>query len=298
MQNHLSACRLCPRDCGVNRLENQLGFCQAGKQIRLARAALHFWEEPCLSGTHGSGTVFFSGCNLRCIYCQNANLSHKNFGKEISTKRLAEIFLELQAQKAHNINLVTPTPYIWQIIEAIKLAKQKGLIIPIVYNSGSYEKPESIKLLKDHIDIYLPDLKYFSPELSQRYSAAPDYFSFASQSIKEMYFQVGEPVFSQAGILQKGVIIRHLILPSCIHDPKKIIDFVSETFGSSVLFSLMNQYTPFHNSAKFPELQKPLDPQTYAELITYAEEKGLKLYTQAAGTDSESFIPPFDLTGV
>lgn len=208
----LEQCSLCNYNCKVNRTST-LGVCKCGVLPKLALASIHNWEEPCISGQNGSGTVFFSGCNLKCVFCQNHTISHNNFGKEISIDRLAEIFLELQSQKVHNINLVSPTPYVPQIISAIKIAKQNGLEIPIVYNTNSYENIETIKMLNGYIDIYLPDLKYYDDEISIKYSNAKNYFETASANILEMIFQVGAPVFDNNGIMQKGVIIRHLILP-------------------------------------------------------------------------------------
>lgn len=237
----LEECRLCPRDCGANRLNGKRGFCGAGDKIRVARAALHYWEEPCISGNIGSGTVFFSHCTLKCVFCQNYNISQCEWGKEITIERLAEIIIELQEKGALNINLVTPTHYVAQIIEAIKIAKSNGLKLPIIYNSSGYEKVETIKLLKGYIDVYLPDMKYFDTKYSSKYSKAKDYFKYAREAIDEMVNQVGEVKFDENGIVQRGVIIRHLMLPGLLFDSKKIIDYIYNTYGDKVYISIMNQ---------------------------------------------------------
>jgi putative pyruvate formate lyase activating enzyme len=295
----LRSCRLCPRNCGINRLEGQVGFCQSGALVKVARVSLHQWEEPCISGDKGSGTVFFSECNLKCVFCQNNSISHKGVGKEISRERLADIFIEQQERGAHNINLVTPTHFVPQIIESIKIARGNGLSIPIVYNSNGYENIEAIKALKGYIDIYLPDLKYFEDKYSVKYSKAPDYFKIASEAIKEMYSQVGNPELDENGMMRKGVIIRHLMLPGLMFDSKKVMDYIYSTFGDSVYVSLMNQYTPVNNVDKYPEINKPLNPKHYESLIDYCLSLGMKnAFIQEEGTVSESFIPDFDLSGV
>lgn len=299
MLEMLSNCRLCPRNCGVNRLNNNFGFCNAGKNIKAAHVWLHKWEEPCISGENGSGTVFFSNCNLKCVFCQNNAISQCDKGIEISIERLSEIFLEQQSRGAHNINLVTPTHYVPQIIEGIKLAKKNGLKIPIVYNTSSYEKIETIKSLKGYVDIYLPDLKYFDDKYSIRYSNAKNYFKYASEAIKEMFSQVGAPKFNEDGIMEKGVIIRHLMLPGLLFDSKKIMDYIYNTFGDDVYISIMNQYTPMNKVEGYPEINKPLNPKHYDSLIDYALSIGIKnAFIQEEGTVSESFVPPFDLRGV
>lgn len=299
MLDVLENCKLCPRNCGVNRLQDDIGYCGSGKNIKAAHVWLHQWEEPCISGIKGSGTIFFSNCNLKCVFCQNHLISHENVGKEISIERLSEIFIEQQCRGAHNINLVTPTHYVPQIIEAITIAKGKGLSIPIVYNSSGYENIETIKSLKGLIDIYLPDLKYFNDKYSIKYSNAPEYFKYASEAIKEMYKQVGKPIINDNGLMEKGVIIRHLMLPGLLFDSKKIIDYIYSTFGDSVYISIMNQYTPMSNVSKYPEISKPLNPKHYDSLIDYALSIGVKnAFIQESGTVSESFVPAFDLRGV
>lgn len=290
---------MCPRNCGVNRLKDRVGYCGAGKNIRVARAALHYWEEPCISGSIGSGTVFFSYCTLKCVFCQNYNISQCSFGKEITIDRLAEIFLELQEKGALNINLVTPTHYVPQIIEALKIAKEKGLKLPIIYNSSGYEKVETIKLLKGYIDVYLPDMKYFDTKYSTKYSKAKDYFLYAKEAINEMVNQVGEVEFDKNGIIQKGVIIRHLMLPGLLFDSKKIIDYIHNTHGNKVYISIMNQYTPLEHVKIYPELNKPLNQKHYEALIDYAVSIGVENgFIQEEGTDKESFIPLFNYEGV
>lgn len=295
----LKSCRLCPRNCGVNRLENEKGYCMAGANVKVARVSLHNWEEPCISGTKGSGTIFFSNCNLRCVFCQNHEISQEHKGKEISTERLAEIFMELQKQGAHNINLVTPTHYVPHIIEAIDKAKSNGLVLPILYNTNSYENIDTIKALEGYIDVYLPDLKYYNNKYAVKYSMAPDYFKYASAVINEMVRQVGKPSFDEGGIIKKGVIIRHLMLPGLLFDSKKIVDYIHTSFGNTVYLSLMNQYTPMHNAKRFPEINRTLNPDHYDSLIDYSLSIGLENgFIQDSGTCSQNYVPEFDLRGV
>lgn len=294
----LQKCNLCPRKCNIDRLNGEIGFCNASKDIKIAKVCLHQWEEPCISGTKGSGTVFFSNCNLKCVFCQNYNISHEGTGKLVSINRLSEIFLEQQERGAHNINLVTPTHYVPQIIEAIKLAKNKGLTLPILYNSNGYESIETIKALNGFIDVYLPDLKYFNDKYAIKYSKAPNYFNNACEVIKEMVAQVGTAIFNDEGLIQKGVIVRHLMLPGLLFDSKKVIDFIYNTFNDSVYISLMNQYTPMHAAANYPEINKPLNPKHYDALIDYCLDLGVtKGFIQESGTSSLSFVPNFDLSG-
>lgn len=221
-ENMLLSCKLCPRNCNVNRLNNEYGFCRSGKNVKLAKVSLHHWEEPCISGSKGSGTVFFSNCNLKCIFCQNHNISQENIGAEVSIERLSEIFLEQQNRGAHNINLVTPTHYVPQIVEAIKLSKEKGLNIPLLYNSNGYENVETIKSLDGYIDVYLPDLKYFDDKYALKYSSANDYFNNASKAIAEMVNQTGKCKFNSEGLIEKGVIIRHMMIPGLLLTLKKL----------------------------------------------------------------------------
>jgi len=299
MLNLLKKCELCPKKCGINRLNGEVGFCGATNKVKVARAALHEWEEPCISGTNGSGTVFFSHCTLNCVFCQNYNLSHNNFGKEITIEKLSEIFLDLQNKGAHNINLVTPTHYIPQIIEALKIAKTNGLTIPIVYNSSGFENLEIIKLLSGFIDIYLPDFKYFDNSIAKKYSSANNYFENISKCLFEMLNQVGEPKFHN-DIMQKGIIIRHLILPGFTADSKKILDYLYKNFKNKVYISIMNQYTPItSNLVNYPEISRKLTEQEYDEILDYAISIGIEnAFIQEGETAKESFIPDFDLSGI
>lgn len=294
--NLLKECNLCPRKCSVNRLENERGFCKSSSSIKIARVSLHNWEEPCISGKNGSGTIFFSGCTLKCVFCQNHEISQEGVGKEVSIERLSEIFLEQQERGANNINLVTPTHYVPQIIEAIKLSKSKGLNLPILYNSNGYVPLETLKLLEGYIDVYLPDLKYFNDKYAIKYSKAPNYFKAASNAIKEMVRQVGSPEFDDNGLIKKGVIIRHLMLPGLLFDSKKVMDYIYNTFGNSVYVSIMNQYTPTFKAEEYPEINKPLNPKHYDTLIDYSLSIGIENgFIQDTGTNSKSFIPEFDL---
>ena len=291
----LENCTLCPKMCGVNRKNGERGFCGASDKIKIARCDLHFWEEPCISGISGSGTVFFSHCNLRCVYCQNHKISHQAIGKNISAAELANSFLTLQKRGANNVNLVTPTHYVPQIIKAIKIAKEGGLILPILYNSSGYERVETLKMLNGLVDIYLPDIKYFDDRYAVRYSGAKNYFEIASRAIAEMFSQVGKCVFDENGIIKKGVIVRHLMLPNLIFDSKKIIDYLYRTYKDDIFISIMNQYTPIKSQlTDYPELNKKISGKYYHTLINYAVDLGVKnAYIQEGGTAKESFIPEF-----
>lgn len=296
---YLEQCHMCPRACNVNRNKTSSGVCNAGNEIMIARVSLHHWEEPPVSGTNGSGTVFFSNCNLKCVFCQNHEISQNGTGKEVSIKRLSEIFLEQQERGAHNINLVTPTHYALQIIEALKLAKEKGLHIPILYNSNGYESLSTLKALNGYIDVYLPDFKYYNDKYAIKYSSAPNYFKIASEAIKYMYSQVGPAQFDENGIIRKGMIIRHLMLPNLLFDSKKIIDFIFKNFHHNVYISIMNQYTPMYKACEFKELNKSLNPKLYDSLIDYCSYLGIKnAFIQDCGTNTEDFVPEFDLRGV
>ncbi len=299
MLTMLECCSLCPRNCNVNRLKGQVGFCKSSSNLNVARVSLHQWEEPCISGTKGSGTVFFSNCNLSCVFCQNHEISQEHIGKNVSIERLSKIFIEQEMRGAHNINLVTPTHFVPQIIEAIKLSKKDGLSIPILYNSNGYENIDTIKALSGHIDIYLPDLKYMNDKYAEKYSKVADYFKFASPAIDEMVLQHPKPIFNTNGIMLKGVIIRHLMLPGLLFDSKKIVDYIYNKYGDNVYLSLMNQYTPMFNSVRYPEINKPLNPKHYQSLVNYCQNLGFKnCFIQEDGTVKESFVPHFDLTGV
>ena len=295
----LSDCTLCPRDCHINRCSGQKGYCRETAELVVARAALHLWEEPCISGENGSGTIFFSGCPVGCVYCQNRTIALGHTGKVISVERLADIFLELQGQGANNINLVTPTHYVPQIIQAVTTARENGLHLPIVYNCGGYEKTETLALLDGIVDIYLPDFKYNSAEIAKKYSNCADYFNFASAAVMEMVRQVGQPAFDQDGMMTKGVIVRHMTLPGYLQDSKDVIAYLHNTFGNSIFISIMSQYTPLANLERYPELNQEVDPADYEELIEYAISLGVENgFIQDGETAKESFIPEFDETGV
>lgn len=300
MENQrLTNCTLCPRNCQVDRVNGHIGYCNVTSDLVVARAALHFWEEPCISGEKGSGTVFFSGCAMGCVYCQNHNIAQGKAGKVVSIARLADIFLELQAQEANNINLVTPSHYVPQIIEAITQAKKSGLKIPIVYNSSGYEKVDTLRQLDGLIDIYLPDMKYMDKEPAGRYSNCPDYFSYASEAIKEMVRQVGIPVFDENEMMKKGVVVRHLMLPGYLTDSKNIIKYLYETFGDTIYISIMNQYTPLDHVKKYNEINRKITEEEYEELVDYAISLGVENgFIQEGETASESFIPEFNGEGV
>ncbi|WHE06561.1 radical SAM protein [Thermoanaerobacterium thermosaccharolyticum] len=291
-------CNICPRNCNVDR-STKKGFCGMSNDIKVAKAYLHEWEEPCISGTRGSGTVFFTGCNLKCVFCQNYKISQGNFGIGVSTEKLADIFMNLEKSGAHNINLVTPTIFIPKIKEAIIIARNNGLSIPIVYNSNAYENVESLKTLDGLIDIYLPDLKYYNDETAIKYSNAPHYFEFATKAILEMYRQVGNPVFDNDGIMKRGIIIRHLILPGKLDETKKILKWIKDNLSNEVYVSLMGQYIPYYNANKYQELNRRISNREYEEAIEYFFEIGLENgFVQDDESASESFIPDFDLEGI
>lgn len=297
MNYNFTSCRLCPRKCGADRTKG-VGFCGGGLEIKAAKAYLHMWEEPCISGTNGSGTVFFSGCGLKCVFCQNYKISAENFGREISGERLGEIFLELQEKGAHNINLVSPTHYVPQIISVLDRVKPR-LKIPVVYNSGGYELTETLKMLEGYVDIYLPDLKYYDNALAAKYSSAPDYFERACAAVEEMLRQVGKVRFGENGLLEKGVVIRHLTLPNCRHDSVKVLETIAERFGTeNILLSLMSQYTPFYRSCEFKELSRRISTFEYNFVADKAAEMGFKGYMQEKSSAKEEYTPEFDLVGI
>lgn len=294
----MTECRLCPRQCGVDR-SKQTGYCGVSDRVKLARAALHFWEEPCISGERGSGTVFFSGCALKCVFCQNYQLSAGHFGKEVSIQRLAEIFLELQQQGAHNINLVTGGHYVPQIVQALELVR-KDLKIPVVYNSSGYETVKTLRQLKGYVDIYLPDLKYYSPERSARYSNARDYFAVASQAVQEMFSQVGPVQFDEQGMLQKGVVVRHMVMPNGVEDTMDILTWIAEYLPlDDILVSVMSQYTPFYKSADYPEINRRLTQEEYDRVLDWMECMGIEQgFVQELSSAKEEYTPDFSLQGV
>lgn len=295
----LEKCTLCPRECKVNRNQGQKGYCRQSSEIMAARAALHMWEEPCISGERGSGTVFFSGCAMQCVFCQNHTIAAAETGKTITVERLAEIFLELQEKNAANINLVTAGHFIPQIIDAIKIARERGLSIPIVYNTSSYEKAETIAMLDGYVDIYLPDFKYWDEAAAKRYSNAPDYRCCAQEAIAEMVRQTGECCFDEDGYLTKGVVVRHLVLPGYIEDSKKIIRYLYETYGDTIYISIMNQYTPLPYVEKYPEINRKVTVEEYDAVVDDAIEAGVENgFVQEDETAEESFIPRFDCEGI
>ncbi len=293
------SCSLCPRNCGVNR-HKSTGFCGCGDTIKAARAALHHWEEPCISGSRGSGTVFFSGCTLGCCFCQNYTISQENFGKEITSSELARIFIRLQEEGAHNINLVTATQYLPSVLKALDLIKPK-LLIPVVYNCGGYESEDIIKELASYIDVWLPDLKYFSSERSSRYSKASDYFDAASKAIKQMIRQTGAPQFDSDGVLmKKGVIIRHMVLPGAKEDSIRLLHWMKDELPEGMYYiSLLSQYTPFYRSESFPEINRRITSYEYGKVVDEAIRLGLDQgFMQEKSSAKEEYTPPFDLEGV
>ncbi len=308
-------CTLCPRNCGAKRSAGKVGFCGMGSELRLSRVGLHMWEEPCLSGDKGSGTIFFTGCSLGCIFCQNHDISRRSGtgtsvpifrrsgetpsvpysrpGKVYSLEAFSDAMLDLQAQGAHNINFVTGCHYVPHIIEGVRLARSKGLSIPTLYNCGGYESVETIRALSGTIDIYLPDMKFFSPEISMKYAGAKDYFFRAKDALAEMVRQAPDQIFDEDGIMQKGVIVRHLMLPGLLFDTKHILDYLCETYGNQITISLMNQYTPMPGVPE--ELQSPLSAKHYDSMVNYLTILGQEnAFTQEGGTVSESFIPDFE----
>lgn len=295
---HYESCVLCPRQCGVNRYETT-GYCGAGATLRAAKAYLHMWEEPCISGERGSGTVFFSGCSLKCVYCQNSDIATGVAGVEIDARRLSEIFKELQNKGAHNINLVTPTHYAAHIIKAIDLTRGR-LNIPIVYNCGGYESVETLKLLDGYIDIYLPDFKYMDKRLAKKYSNAPDYPQICMAAIEEMTRQtMRQNVFDADGMMRRGIIVRHLVLPGETDNSKAVIEYLYNTYGNDIYMSIMNQYTPLPQVKAYPELDRCVTDAEYDEVLDYAVALGVEnAFIQEGGAVSESFIPSFDGEGI
>ena len=289
-------CNICPNKCNVDRVK-KYGICKANNKVKIGLASLHFFEEPCISGSEGSGTVFFSHCNLSCVYCQNFKISQENFGKEVSVEHLADIFLNLQKRSANNINLVTPTVYINQIIEAIKIAKSNGLNIPIIYNSSGYESIETIKKLNGYIDIYMPDFKYADDRLGIKYSKVQNYSKIAKEAIKEMYNQVGSPQYDKRGIMKKGIIIRHLILPDNVDNSKVVLKWIKDTFSDNVVLSLMAQYFPVKHFDKYTELNRKVTESEYKEVENYLYDLEIENgYIQELGEHEEEYVPNFDLS--
>ncbi|HIT88683.1 MAG TPA: radical SAM protein [Candidatus Coprocola pullicola] len=292
-------CTICPRNCGVNRYAGEKGFCQAALLPKCALASIHHWEEPPISGTKGSGTVFFSHCNLGCIFCQNHTISQEDFGKELTIEHLSDIFLSQQKKNVHNINIVSPTQYLPQIREALILSKQKGLRIPVVYNTNGYEKAESLKLLEGLIDIYLPDFKYISDKYSNTFSLAKDYAEYAKTALLEMKRQVPENVFSSDGILQKGILIRHLILPGCYQDSFSVLEWIYKNLGQDTYISLLNQYTPMYKAKQVKQLSRKLTTLEYQKVTDYFFQIGLKNgFIQKKSSATTHYTPIFDLSGL
>lgn len=293
-----SNCKLCPRNCGINR-EKYKGICGADDKIKVALVSIHEYEEPCISGGNGSGTIFFSNCNLKCVYCQNFKISREGFGKEITVERLAEIFIEQQNRGVNNINLVTPTMYVDSIILAIKIARKNGLSIPIVYNSSGYENVETIKKLDGYIDVYLPDFKYASNKLAKKYSNVDNYVESAISAISEMIKQVGKPVYNKDGIITKGVIIRHMILPNNVLNTKMVLKRISEKFSNDSVISIMAQYFPTGDAKLYPEINRKITKEELEEVENYLEELSLyNGYIQELGEHEEEYIPDFDLSNI
>lgn len=292
--NKLENCNICPHRCGINRIAGKIGRCKATGKVKIALASIHNFEEPCISGENGSGTVFFSHCNLNCVFCQNYEISQLGKGKEISVEELAKIFIKQQNKKVHNINLVTPTMYIYQIIEAIKIAKSKGLKIPIVYNSNGYENVEALKHLEGYIDIYLPDLKYSDDEIAYKYSNIKNYFENAVQAIKEMYNQVGTPIIDENGIMKKGLMIRHLVLPNQLQNSKNVLKWINDNMDKKVFVSVMAQYFPTYKAKHFPEISRKLTKEEYNEIEQYLYSLDLENgYIQELGEHEEEYVPDF-----
>lgn len=318
--NDMRRCRLCPRACGADRSGGQRGICGQTAQIKAARAALHMWEEPCISGKNGSGAVFFSGCGLRCVFCQNHDIAYGDAGKEVSVQRLADIFLELQESGANNINLVTAGHFAPQVIHALEIAKRGGLCLPVIYNTGGYEALHTLRMLEGYVDVYLPDLKYMDVDRSSRYSNASDYFAKASAAIAEMVRQCGRMQFtdertrtekldikayqkrSESGeslLMTKGVVVRHLLLPGGLADAKQIVGYLLRQYGDRIFISLLNQYTPLPHAAGFPELMRKITDKEYEELVSYALDHGIENgFIQEGETAEEGFIPEFNGKGI
>ena len=299
MNKALSHCQVCPRNCGADRTAGQFGFCRAPYLPKVALVSRHDWEEPPISGTKGSGTVFFSHCNLGCVFCQNHDISQDGFGQEISIERLAEIFLEQQTRGFHNVNLVSAAQFIPQVAKALKLAKKKGLSIPIVYNSNGYESITGLKMLEGLVDIYLPDFKYWNDNLGLEYSRCPHYRETAAAAILEMREQVGPDILDGNGIMQKGIILRHLVLPGQYKDSMKILDWIKESLGENTFVSLMSQYTPMYQAKEIKALSRKLTTFEYEKVVDHFFEIGLKNgFMQKRSSATSEYTPAFDLSGV
>ena len=291
-------CTCCPRNCQVDRKTGELGFCGAPDKVKIARAALHFWEEPCISGTRGSGTIFFSGCNLACIFCQNQKISHNGYGAEITEERLLKIFWELREQGAHNINLVTPTPYIPHLISVIRQARAAGWDLPIVYNCGGYESVETLKLLNGYVDVYLTDMKFYREETAEKLCGVSDYFSRAATALREMLRQTGTCRYDKDGLMTKGVIVRHLMLPGYLFDSRNLLKYLVDNHADEIVISLMQQYTP-PNPPISNAPDHTLRNDHYESMVDYLLSRGIEnAFIQEPDTGDPCYIPPFNLHGV
>ncbi|MCI6629613.1 MAG: radical SAM protein [Lachnospiraceae bacterium] len=303
IKKYMDDCSLCPRNCHVNRSAGQRGYCGASATLKAARAALHMWEEPCISGTRGSGAVFFSGCNMHCVFCQNEQIAKGQFGIDLSVERFVEILLNFQEQGAANINLVTPTHFVPQIIQGLEQAKLRGLTIPVVYNSSGYESVGTLRQLDGLVDIYLPDMKYSRTETAAKYSTAPDYAEVAKRALQEMVRQAGALEFDRDGMMRKGVIVRHLLLPGHVTEAKEVLDYLYHTYGDLIYISIMNQYTPLLSmrglASVYPELDRKVTKREYDKVIDHALELGIRnAFVQEGETAAESYIPAFDGEGI
>lgn len=297
MLENLKKCELCPHNCKVNRLNGEIGRCKCKDKVKIALASVHYYEEPCISGENGSGTIFFSGCNLNCKFCQNYEISQLGKGIEITIEELSDIFIKQQNKGVNNINLVTPTMYVYQIIEAIKIARKKGLDIPIIYNSNGYENIETIKKLNGYIDVYLPDLKYYDDEIAYKYSGINNYFENAKSAILEMQKQVGVPKLNGNGIIQKGLIIRHLVLPNNIENSEKILRWIKSNINEEVYTSIMAQYFPSYKAKQMNDINRKLSEEEYAKIEDLVYELDIKNgYMQELGEHEEEYVPDFNLT--
>ena len=290
----LEECVLCPHNCKVNRIENKVGRCRAGKDVKLALASIHKFEEPCISGENGSGTLFFSGCNLSCVFCQNYKISQEGKGVEITITKLADEMIKLQEKKVHNINIVTGFMFVPQIIEAIKIARGKGFNLPIVYNTSGFESVETLKLLEGYVDIYLPDFKYFYDELGEEYSKVTNYFNIATEAIKEMKRQQSKDIINNDGIMQKGVIIRHLVLPNHIRNSKRVLKYIKDTFGKDTYISVMAQYFPSNKAKEYSNINRKLTEEEWNEILDYIDILNLENgFLQELEDDEEKYVPNF-----
>ena len=292
----LQKCEICPHKCKIDRTKNQVGRCKSKDTVKVALASIHNFEEPCISGRNGSGTVFFSNCNLSCEFCQNYEISQQGLGKEISIERLAEIFIEQQSRGADNINLVSPTSYAVQIIEAIKIAKNNGLKIPIIYNTNGYENIETLKLLEGYIDIYLPDLKYAENDLAKKYSKIENYFEIATSAIKEMYRQVGKNEYDENGIIKAGIIIRHLILPNHTENSKKVLKWIAENMPKNITVSVMAQYFLTYKAKEIKDINRKITKYEYQKIENYLYSLDLENgYIQEMGNNEEIYVPKWEI---